>query len=78
MKRYPSPKLAAQMHLSLLKNNVKNKQKNVKTRKNANILETARFIAKSSKFKSKELLSGAPKGMIFGFKLYKKMFKTER
>jgi len=38
--------------------------KNVKTRKIAIILETARIIAKSSKFQSKKLLLGVQHGKL--------------
>jgi len=51
MKRYPSQKLAARTLLFYLKNSVENGQnKNVKTRKIVNILETAGNITESSNF----------------------------
>jgi len=46
VKRYPSPELAARMHFSFLKNSVENRAKNVKTRKIANIIKTARNVTK--------------------------------
>jgi len=52
MKRYPSPKLAARMHYSILKTTSKIKQKNAKTREIAIILETAKNIAKYLKFQA--------------------------
>jgi len=44
-------------------------KKNVKAQKNVNILETAKNITKSSKFRSRTLLSGVLQGMIIAFKL---------
>jgi len=50
--KIPKPKTCCQNSFLCLKNSVKNWTKNVKTRKIANILETAENIVKSSKFQS--------------------------
>jgi len=47
-------------------------KKKVKILKVVNILKTAGYIAKSSKFQSKALLLGVQQGMISGLKLYQK------
>jgi len=56
--------------------------KNVKTRKVANILETVRNTAISSKFQPLALLLGVLQGIIIGFKFYREkkifLFKIER
>jgi len=46
MKKYPSPKLGVRMHFSSLEKALKIEQKNVKTGKIANNLETAGNIEK--------------------------------
>jgi len=53
--KIPNPKNAARMHFSTLKTALKIDHKMQKTRKIANILETAGNIAKSSKFHSQAL-----------------------
>ena len=52
--------------------------KNVKTRKIANILETAENFAKFSKFQSWGLLLSDLLGIIIGFQYYQKMFQIRR
>ena len=70
----PVQNLLPQSIFFCLKNCVKNWTKNVKTRKIANILETAGSIAKSSKFQFWALLSGVLQGKITGLKIYRKNF----
>jgi len=74
MERYPSPKLAARMQFFYLKNSVKNRTRNVETRKISCTLETAGNIAKSSKFESEALLLDVLQGIIIGFKLNRKTY----